>query len=452
MKAAREILHSMAFIALLALLAGSVAFAVQRLAGRQALEGSASLAASPVVRVYPYPQGEGALPALPPATDTPFGYPPPPTSAPLPSLTPWAVYTHTPWPSMTPYPTPTLRPGPSYTPIPLVEPAKDASGSIVYLSRAADGAHAVGSLSVDATGQVKGLPGYTSIEGNWFPERSIFPSPDGSRYALMGDWGDTSFLDTQTGDLAPLPLEITPGLFFGWFPDSLQVLKRSTRGLELANIQSGERTPLAVTNFGKIDGTSASPDGKKIVYSHGHGDDIPTEVWVVNADGREAHRLFTTPATVTDFVWSPDGKLIVFIGDSLEVMDADGANRHKLVNQSLPVALCYSTPLKWSPDSRLLAVQISDEGDSFCAGWSEKAFSGTNIFLIEVESGKSYPMLPDGSAGNIDPAWSPDGTQIVFISNRNGGSEIWAVSVDGSNLRQLTFDGQTVRFPIWRNP
>jgi len=52
--------------------------------------------------------------------------------------------------------------------------------------------------------------------------------------------------------------------------------------------------------------------------------------------------------------------------------------------------------------------------------WSAEAFKDNSILLIDVGSGKNSPILPDGSTGNIDPAWSPDRKQLVFVSNRSG--------------------------------
>jgi len=48
------------------------------------------------------------------------------------------------------------------------------------------------------------------------------------------------------------------------------------------------------------------------------------------------------------------------------------------------------------------------------------------------------------------PRWSPDGRRIAFASDRSGKYEIWTVALDGTNLRQHTFSGESsASFPLW---
>lgn len=58
------------------------------------------------------------------------------------------------------------------------------------------------------------------------------------------------------------------------------------------------------------------------------------------------------------------------------------------------------------------------------------------------------PPLP---AVTLDryPAWSPDGSRIVFSSNRNGTTKLWIMNADGSDPRQLTTDLSIDTHPSW---
>ncbi len=169
---------------------------------------------------------------------------------------------------------------------------------------------------------------------------------------------------------------------------------------------------------------------------------------MVDADGRQARLLFTLGAAPVNFAWSPDGSQIAFFGDGLMLMDADGTNAHSLKDvTSVPRFF----PPRWSPDGRYLAITDS-HSLSYSDPWNLAAFEDAMIYIVEVETGKDWPLVADGSAGHLDPAWSPDGSQIVFASTRSGAPELWLAHPDGSNLRQLTDAGQFIRFPFWRRP
>lgn len=268
---------------------------------------------------------------------------------------------------------------------------------------------------------------------------------------MVNDWGNGIVFNTITGKIElPHPdVGFHMEKFFSWFPDNKRVLIQANMGsLWLADSLSGKYIILAVPGYGSVDGAAASPDGKSIIYSLSGGISEPS-IWKVNADGRNAQLLFELAGRVSFFSWSPDGKQIVFLGDGWMVMDADGSNLRQLGYLGTPA--CLQPPI-WSPDSRWLALVVSNSPESDCRDWSQEAFRDINILIIDPETGESRPILPDGNTGNLDPAWSPDGSQIAFVSIRSGTTEIWVVDVYGNNLRQLTDASRFVRFPFWVRP
>jgi dipeptidyl aminopeptidase/acylaminoacyl peptidase len=419
----------------------------------------------PPPKAYPYPLASQVMPSrsgssantspIPQATDTrhanPGNVPPMPSSTPF---TPNA-YPHYPLGTFTPYPTPTLRPGPSPTPIPFILPARDASGTLIYFVKQGNSAR-IETLALDANGVAKAaavrLPNET-LQGD------VYYSPDGSRLVEVVDaMGSTWILEAFTGKREETFLYHIPERFFNWFPDNRHVLVRgSDSSLRLADPFGSEYIPLFVPDYNAVDDAAASPDGYKVIYSYQHELGKPSQVWMVNSDGRDAKLLFETGGVPYHFTWSPDGTKVAFYGDGLTVMNADGSNLrqvgNRVGNNQIPCEWGYPLPPAWSPDSRTLAMScLGNHPDAWEDAWTEKVFKGSNIYLVDVDSGEQRPILPDGSAGNLDPTWSPDGKQIAFVSNRSGTTEVWAVNADGSHLRQMTHTGLFVRFPFWRRP
>jgi Tol biopolymer transport system component len=128
--------------------------------------------------------------------------------------------------------------------------------------------------------------------------------------------------------------------------------------------------------------------------------------------------------------WSPDRKHIAFTGENgigtgnaVFLMDADGSNVTRLLSGSY-------FGLAWSPDGNALAL---GNGDGFI-----------EILDLTQEGG-----IPHKVADGYDPDWSPDGKQILFVTD---GSAIRAMNADGTDVRELRRsenDAVSVSSPRW---
>jgi TolB protein len=59
-------------------------------------------------------------------------------------------------------------------------------------------------------------------------------------------------------------------------------------------------------------------------------------------------------------------------------------------------------------------------------------------------------VLTYGEGSNESPAFSPNGRHIAFMSTRKGGSQIYTMTRDGRDVRQITTTGNNVT-PSWSN-
>ena len=89
----------------------------------------------------------------------------------------------------------------------------------------------------------------------------------------------------------------------------------------------------------------------------------------------------------------------------------------------------------WSPDGQQI-VLITDRTK--------------NLELLVVDrDGNTIQQLGSGVFGAGEPAWSPDGTQIAFRSDQSGDPELYVMGADGSNVRQLTHSPDEDWTPAW---
>jgi TolB protein len=178
-----------------------------------------------------------------------------------------------------------------------------------------------------------------------------------------------------------------------------------------------------------------SPDGSQMAFMSSQNGD--PELYVTDAGGGNLHRITFAAGVSTSPAWNPKtGKQIAFVSDRggdpvLYLANSDGSDVHRI---ELP-DMGYSVDPSWSPNGQLLA---------FC--WRRPS-GNFDIYVMDVISHQLVELTRDAGR-NERPSWAPDGRHIVFESTRTGTRQIWSMLADGSEPRQLTYQGQN-ESPNW---
>ena len=234
--------------------------------------------------------------------------------------------------------------------------------------------------------------------------------------------------------------QISPDGQFVSYTVNTTNLKEDKTATRIWMIPAAGGEPIALTAEGPSSSHARwSPDGKFIAFLS-EREEEKTQVYLLNRLGGEAQRLTDTAQDVENFAWSPDGKRLALIlrDPTVEELEA-AASKGKDGMDDKAAPKKKSKPQRpWVID-RLLFKEDT-------VGYLDRR--RTHLYVINVQT-KAMIQITSGDYDDSEPAWSPDGKQLAFTSNRskpdpdaNYDEEIWTVAADntdkGANLTQIT--------------
>jgi Tol biopolymer transport system component/polyisoprenoid-binding protein YceI len=166
------------------------------------------------------------------------------------------------------------------------------------------------------------------------------------------------------------------------------------------------------------------------------------EIYLANTSGAAPVRLSSSPTDESGIAWSPDGSKIAFVSGA-ELMSARNAEIYVVDLEALaPGAV----------PARLTNNQIGDYFPAWSPDGSKIAFvserdRNTDIYVMNAD-GSAPTRLTRNAWRDSRPVWSPDGTRIAFVSGDER-TDIYMINADGSGQVKLTDSFVADQDPVW---
>ncbi|MBL8268599.1 S9 family peptidase, partial [Steroidobacter sp.] len=250
----------------------------------------------------------------------------------------------------------------------------------------------------------------------------------------------------------------------------------------LITVASADARPLKIEDLDRIERVAdpqLSPDGEWVLYSvdsfDAAADGRRNSIWMVRWSGGEPVPVSQAQsASMPRF--SPDGRWVSFLREGqLWLLDRKGGTEARKVTDIRGGIGSYA----WSPDSRRLAIGYREETsppkdangketpepwvidrvrfkEDAGEGYIHNRIKSPRIYLYDLQAKSFEPLTAGGEFEETSPAWSPDGTRIAFVSNREAdwqysdyGDIYVAAAQPNSTPRRLTDFPGADREPAW---
>lgn len=249
------------------------------------------------------------------------------------------------------------------------------------------------------------------------------------------------------------------------------------------------KNAIAIDDLMKLKSVSnpqISPDLKWVAYTTSEAnlkkDKAETQIWMISAQGGEAIAMTSKEFyAASEPRWSPDNKYLSFLAAQPEgkkqvwTLNRNGGDAQQLTKIKQGVA-----GYEWAPDGKKLLLSIKDPKPEELTEDKEDDKKAKPVVIDRLQFKKDYEgyldryrthlyiftpgdsipvQITSGDFDDKNPAWSPDGKSIAFVSNRtdnqdgNSNSDIWIVSSTnldrGKTLQQVTTNPNVDNAPAW---
>jgi TolB protein len=220
-----------------------------------------------------------------------------------------------------------------------------------------------------------------------------------------------------------------------WSPDGKKLayvsFESRNSAIYVQDILSGQRQRIAA-NPGINSAPSWSPDGSRLAMTLSKGGD--PEIFILHMSSGTLQQVTHNRAIDTEPSWSPDGSKIAFTSDRgggpqiYEIVLPDKRARRLTFNGP------YNARPRYSPDGHNM-VMIHGGNKNY------------RIAILDIASG--YLNVLTETRLDESPSFSPNGNMIMYATTIYRGTELAAVSADGSVHQRLALQDGEVREPAW---
>lgn len=327
-----------------------------------------------------------------------------------------------------------------------------------------------------------------------FNEQYPVFSPDGSHIAFVRDlktYGEIILISVLGGAERRIARLFSGNFSISFAPDGKSIAvvdtEDSTDGsgkqyrIYSINLETGERRRLtAEAEFAGETTPRFSPDGKNLAFVRVF-DDRSQDLFIVPTTGNAEPRQITFDRkTIHSLAWSAEGNEIFFVslrdgkpnvwrvsatGNDEEpemiVTNTRGATNIAVSPDAKTIALVENadttsirqTDANNSPPRKFAASNHSDHPSDFSPDGSRIIFTsnrtGINVVWMADADGKNLRQITAPTTDAAAPEFSPDGLQIVYQGNTNFFNDIFIISNEGGAPRRLTSNAGQDVFPTW---